>query len=378
MKYFLYISLLLNSVFAESFQNYLQKHNQQFYNYQQNFEKEFEDYKNAYNEALKEYKNNIKQYWPKAEVSEQHKWVQYINGYQAKQVIDYSKEELRFEVFAQHEKEALSKIQTIYNKMGKLTIKDINKEDIIENKIAYKLGTTYEPLKIDEELLGSMLDKSEQKQIKEELSQKKLKHVIHNDKNIFVTRIAMPPNSILKRAQKYSHIIKEENKNNNLSEELIHAIIHTESSFNPLARSYIPAFGLMQIVPKSAGIDAYYHLYGKKKILSSRYLYNPTNNIKLGATYLKILYYEYLKDIKDPNNRLQCTIAAYNTGTGNVAKAFIKNGNIKEAAKIINTLNSAQVYKRMMKKLPYKETRKYLFKVNRNLKFYKKYLSQKN
>jgi membrane-bound lytic murein transglycosylase C len=188
----------------------------------------------------------------------------------------------------------------------------------------------------------------------------------------------MPPNSILKRAQKYSHIIKEENKNNNLSEELIHAIIHAESSFNPLARSHIPAFGLMQIVPKSAGIDAYYHLYGKKKILSSRYLYNPTNNIKLGATYLKILYYEYLKDIKDPNNRLQCTIAAYNTGTGNVAKAFTGNSNIKQAAKIINRLNSVQVYKRMMKKLPYKETRKYLFKVNRNLKFYKKYLSQKN
>jgi membrane-bound lytic murein transglycosylase C len=207
---------------------------------------------------------------------------------------------------------------------------------------------------------------------------KKLVQLQYNDNNIFIAKVDLPKNTIVKYATKYEEIIKKEHKRHDLSEELIYAIIHAESSFNPLAKSHIPAYGLMQIVPKSAGVDAYYHLYGIKKILGARYLYNPTNNIELGSTYLKILYYDYLKDIKDPMNRLQCTIAAYNTGVGNVARAFTNSKNIKQASKLINNLNSSEVYKRLMRKLPYKETRKYLYKVNKYLRIYKNYLSEKS
>ena len=70
-----------------------------------------------------------------------------------------------------------------------------------------------------------------------------------------------------------------------IPQELIYAIMESESSFNPMARSNIPAYGLMQIVPRSAGIDAYNFLYKEKKLLSSRYLYNPSNNIKMGTAY---------------------------------------------------------------------------------------------
>ena len=62
-----------------------------------------------------------------------------------------------------------------------------------------------------------------------------------------------------------------------------------------MARSHIPAYGLMQIVPKTAGIDAYQYLYNKKRLLSSSYLYNSENNIEIGSAYLHILYYKYLK-----------------------------------------------------------------------------------
>ncbi len=49
-----------------------------------------------------------------------------------------------------------------------------------------------------------------------------------------------------------------------LDPALVMSVIYNESRFNPLAKSYVPAYGLMQIVPKSAGVDAIQFLEGKK------------------------------------------------------------------------------------------------------------------
>src|SRR5690606_39614355 len=72
-------------------------------------------------------------------------------------------------------------------------------------------------------------------------------------------------------------------------------ILETESAFNPMAKSPIPAFGLMQIVPSSAGQDATAKLFGKPKLLAPSYLYNAENNIRVGAAYFNILYYRYFR-----------------------------------------------------------------------------------
>jgi membrane-bound lytic murein transglycosylase C len=378
MKHLIFLSLFSTLLLSETFDNYLQKHNQLFNNYQNDLNKSFSEYKNAYDKSLQEYKGEIKKHWPKVEYTTSHVWVEYSSDYKEKQVIDYEKEQLRFEVYAQHEKAALVKIQNLYKKLLPYSVIDANKNDIVQNKTDNKLNIVNDPLQNDMKLLSSLITKDEQNKIKDKLSQKKLVQLQYNDNNIFIAKVDLPKNTIVKYATKYEEIIKKEHKRHDLSEELIYAIIHAESSFNPLAKSHIPAYGLMQIVPKSAGVDAYYHLYGIKKILGARYLYNPTNNIELGSTYLKILYYDYLKDIKDPMNRLQCTIAAYNTGVGNVARAFTNSKNIKQASKLINNLNSSEVYKRLMRKLPYKETRKYLYKVNKYLRIYKNYLSEKS
>ncbi len=151
---------------------------------------------------------------------------------------------------------------------------------------------------------------------------------------------------------------------------MIFALIEAESAFNPLAKSHIPAYGLMQIVPQSAGQDASALIHGKATLLSPSYLYNSKKNIEMGVAYIYILYYRYLKSIDDPVSRLYCTIAAYNTGAGNVAKAFTSGRNIKKAAKTINQMSSDDVYHHLIKHLPYAETRNYLKKVNRLLPKY--------
>ncbi|MDX9743753.1 MAG: transglycosylase SLT domain-containing protein, partial [Arcobacteraceae bacterium] len=143
-----------------------------------------------------------------------------------------------------------------------------------------------------------------------------------------------------------------------------------ESSFNPLAKSYVPAFGLMQIVPQTAGVDSYYALYGQKRLLDSEYLFEPNNNILIGTTYLNILYYKHLKDIKDPQNRLYCTIASYNGGSGGLAQAFNGAKKISLASSEINALSSDELYKKLMRDIASNETKKYLFKVRKSFNEY--------
>ncbi|MFC1814544.1 murein transglycosylase domain-containing protein [Thermodesulfobacteriota bacterium] len=105
----------------------------------------------------------------------------------------------------------------------------------------------------------------------------------------------------------------------------LYAIMKTESDFNPYALSHAPAFGLMQIVPATAGRDVSIYLE-KEGLPSDKFLFNPENNIKYGATYLHLLNYKYFKEINNPVSREYCVIAAYNTGAGNVLRTFDRAG----------------------------------------------------
>lgn len=166
-------------------------------------------------------------------------------------------------------------------------------------------------------------------------------------------------------ASRYRSTVVRQARAHNVSPSLLYAVMETESSFNPRARSPIPAFGLMQLVPRSGGMDAYNHVYGEKVLLDPEYLYDPARNVELGAAYLNLVYTRYLRHIKNPQSRLYCTIAAYNTGAGNVARTFAGTNSVPEAAKVINTMTPAEVYEYMRQNLPYEETRNYLEKVTR-------------
>jgi soluble lytic murein transglycosylase-like protein len=99
----------------------------------------------------------------------------------------------------------------------------------------------------------------------------------------------------------FGSIIYSEAKKNDLPPELVAAVVHTESKFNPTARSHAGAVGLMQLVPRTG------------RWLGARDLTNPTQNIQAGAKYLR-----YLTD-RFHGNTTQA-IAAYNAGEGNVRR----------------------------------------------------------
>ncbi len=173
------------------------------------------------------------------------------------------------------------------------------------------------------------------------------------------------------KARAIAPYVSQEAKRYQIAEPLVYAVIEAESAFNPLAVSPIPAYGLMQIVPESAGQDATSLIFGSPRVLLPSYLFNKQNNIELGVVYLHILYYRYLRRIKHPVARFYCMIAAYNTGPSNVARAFGGYRRIDEAVPNINAMKPEAVYQRLRQKLPYAETRNYLPKVRRFLDKYR-------
>jgi membrane-bound lytic murein transglycosylase C len=186
-------------------------------------------------------------------------------------------------------------------------------------------------------------------------------------------KVTLPKNALAKRAEKFTDFAEKESKEFDVSAALIMAIMHSESAFDPNAKSAVPAYGLMQIVPRTAGHDVNKLVRHIDKPMQPKELYIPDVNVETGSAYLSILNNRYLKSIKDPRSRLYCTIAAYNTGAGNVAKVFNKRGNtrnINRAAKVINQLSPQEVYDALMNKLPYDETKHYLQKVSSRIALY--------
>ena len=179
----------------------------------------------------------------------------------------------------------------------------------------------------------------------------------------------IPSSAVSERAKNYLPYIYAETEKHQLSAPLVLAIMHTESHFNPKAKSHVPAYGLMQIVPTTAGHDVNKLYRGKDKPMKPKELYNPQINIETGTAYLDILQNRYLRGIKDPESATYSVIAAYNTGSGNIAKAFGEK-RVSAAVRKINTMDAEQVYQHLIKHLPYKETRNYLIKVNKRMQSY--------
>lgn len=183
-------------------------------------------------------------------------------------------------------------------------------------------------------------------------------------KNVLYVQMNMVNAHIDKRALEYAEIVRKHSAATRVSRSLIFAIIKIESSFNPYAVSSAPAYGMMQLVPASGGREAYRKAKGEDVMPGREYLFNADNNIELGATYLGVLLNDSpLRQIRNAVSREYCAIAAYNTGPGNVFRAFSKlNGKARQddALDRINAMPPDEVYDTLRTRLPYDETRGYI------------------
>jgi membrane-bound lytic murein transglycosylase C len=185
-------------------------------------------------------------------------------------------------------------------------------------------------------------------------------HTAEGAKQMHYVEISMVSTHHDIRYLKYSHLVDKYAERYQVSRALIYAIIKTESDFNQYAVSWVPAFGLMQIVPQTAGLDVNRHLHQKDQMPSKTYLFNPENNIEMGIVYIDLLKDNYLSKIRDPLSKEYCIIAAYNGGVGLLLKKF--GTNQRHAFDRINHMAPAQVYEKIQSTMP-QETRKYVVTV---------------
>ncbi len=107
----------------------------------------------------------------------------------------------------------------------------------------------------------------------------------------------------------YDHVIREVCKEQDMDWRLIAAVINQESNFDASAESWTGAYGLMQVLPKSAAMF---------KIEDFK---SPKGNIEVGVSLLKWLDNHFRDEVPDSTERIKFTLAAYNVGLGHVQDA---------------------------------------------------------
>lgn len=376
------------------FEAYKQQHLGELKDYKQALLEEFNEFKKISQVESERYQKELGTVWDQPELSTKKTWVTYSEDKQTKNKVDFEKqtitistqvgkdksladEELRKKLRAlilQNQAQAFKedKVAQAVEKKSKEKLKLVKTSQVRPTPIVLPLVTNDpkpSPKKVDKIVDDLLKGKKEtvEKSAKQSNKVVTVEIPIPKAKVMADHRV----NKLPRKAQEISGPVAEFAKKANIDIELVYAIIETESAFNPMAKSPIPAFGLMQIVPGSAGMDATQKLFGKGRILSPSYLYDRDQNIEVGTTYLNILYFSYLKGVKDPLSRLYCVIAAYNTGAGNVSKAFIGTKKLGNALPVINSKSPQEVYDHMIKNLPYEETQNYLKKVVTRMPKYK-------
>ncbi len=151
---------------------------------------------------------------------------------------------------------------------------------------------------------------------------------------------------IYPQPKEYVSFVQKYSKKFDVPEEIIWAVIKTESDFDPSAVSGAGAVGLMQLTEPTFDEISKTRL---KEGLPSGMRYDPETSIRYGTYYLSYLYARY--------NSWDAALAAYNGGLGNVDEWIGDDGILS------------------LKEIPFGETRNYVKKVNRRTEKYKELYS---
>ncbi|MFT7220081.1 MAG: membrane-bound lytic murein transglycosylase C [Candidatus Azotimanducaceae bacterium] len=309
---------------------------------------------------IKEFRKQIDSVWGK----EEHKqpspkvYVKYTDRYYNRAFIDFESGEVIVETVAPDSQQRYLK-KAIVTTL--LTPEDPRQVDLYSDADPGKDGKPFLYKQILDHKLNPITVQLEAEQYAQYLIENSLRQVRIGKRSGL--RVVFPlvnaHNQI--RAYKYAELVQRYSRKYNVTKSLIYGVIKTESSFNPFAVSPASAYGLMQIVPSTAGRDVFERIKNKRGQPSPKDLYDPEYNIDIGTAYLKLLQEQYLVRIRDQNAQRYSVISAYNGGASNVFKTF--SSNQTRALAKINLLAPEEVYRQLNQNHPIAESRRYLYKV---------------
>ena len=356
----IYLAIFSLSIFSTvaqddaEFERYLREQQAEFQEFQNKREQEFQAFVERWKKAEQAYKNEIAEKWEDAKLPDKKRWVEYSEDKSRRTIVDYENNTITVEVLGEaDDSDVLGTAKSEIKRLNETSAEEAAESDpiIINAGMAVNNRSQRQPRR-SESLLGYNVDE-----------QKMSPQKVRRSGNRASVTVKMPEAAVSERVKRVLPAAETYALQWGLPTELVIAVIHTESSFNPLARSHIPAFGLMQIVPTSAGKDITQFLHGQQRLLSPEYLFDPNRNIQAGSVYFHLLLNRYFKNVRNSQSRFYMAIAAYNTGPGNVARAMANTTSLKKASKAANQMSPAQVYQHLMTYLPATETKNYLTKV---------------
>lgn len=324
----------------------------------------YDKYREAYEKEFKEFKKNMEQKWGDFKERSKKQWVEYKENGELRVSTDFEEGKGQVEVIAESEEEAEKIKEEMPEKVSGAMKSKGTREGFETESIPNKEVT-------DEAVLDDQLDKPEDQTVDEyaeEVAEEdtKTKEVEGDDgetRYVVSVDFQLADDHLQKRAEKVEDFVYEFSEEYRVDPALVFAIIHVESHFNPTAASHANAYGLMQLVPKTGGRDAYRRIFNEDGIPTKEFLFEPSNNIQMGTTFVDIMRSNYFDRAEDELTREYLLICAYNTGAGNVSVAYTGDTNLSKAFSTINSMSPEENYNHLRENLEYAEARNYLKKV---------------
>lgn len=369
---------------AQDFEEFMRQQQEQLDRMQQEFEagvlasiEEWEAYQERQQAAYESFKDEMERLWGDFKTRSQTHWVEYREGGRVRSNVDFEQGTASVEIVAdtpeeveqakqQIEKEILTTLtdkgSTREFPMEEEETKPIQAEPILAGQVVSNTGST-DTVEIAKEIVQTV----------------GTREVTGEDgvtRTVIFVNFSLAPDHLQTRARKVEHYVYQFSEEYKLDPALVFAIIHTESYYNPAARSWANALGLMQLVPSTGGRDAFRVIYNKDGVPTQDYLFIPENNVRMGAVYIDLLMNRYLRGVENMEVRELLAISAYNTGAGNVARAYTGTTNLRSALPIINAKTPEETFLFLVENLPYEETQDYIQKVTERRDMYREWTRQ--
>lgn len=319
---------------------------------EKNYYKWVSNFKSYQDEQFIQYEKFLEEKWGEFKESSPKTWVGYTEDFNGRTSVDFDANKVVVEVVIEED----TPPEEIKKKLSALTAKILEEKDetgtaILEDQVANPSNPKVSITAKEVESIVQDLP----------LEEKKV-----GNKKVYSISLNLVSNSDKKRIAKYAPFISKYCKEAGIEPALALAIIKTESCFNPKAYNRTGnAYGMMQIVPKYAGLTMNKMLYNKNKKPGGRTLFNAEKNLRMGINFLGYLQNKSWKKVTNKTNKRYCVVSSYNGGNGAIYIALAgrtKKIGQKKWDKMMNLLNSdknKKVYNLIHKK-SWEETRHYI------------------